>query len=216
MRSKVYVFIAACAALLTPTWASATDTVPAFMHAEIGKTAYIDDDADPGAYVCRGATYIFNLLLDIKTCATFPHGTLIRMTDLVKATGSDSRQHLAVRSDAVNTRSRSGWVDIIQLQPIIPLGTMLRIHDIVQLTTNDKMPTSLSATPTDGIFEVTDNTLARLVKQTPPIHDAANCQVEIVGGRLSGKRGWLVGMGVEIDGTHLDPLHFAEFNGNSL
>jgi len=189
--------------LCSPSSVLARTVVPSFLHAEAGKSAYIDDDEEGGDYLCSRSTYIFDLTLDIKTCPRIADGTLIQILTVLRASGTDHLRHAAIRIRTVNRPHRTGWIDALSLQPILPIGTLLRIRDSVSLVSGEHMNNSLMTTPTDGIFKVPDNTLVRLLKQVAPNPNSGNYVVEVVGGPHAGKHAWLPGMDTQLEGLDL-------------
>lgn len=174
----------------------------------VGQTAYLDggaEDGDPGyTLVCHTLSQLIAFFhMDVNDCT--PHrkmGTVVIVTaiqpgfdDSSKINGGISKDIAFVAIRAVKG-SWTGWVQQIDLEPIIPVGTRIELKSV-----ND-VPPSISRTASSSVdVSIGSPVMVELLRQAPPSENC-NRYVRVLDDPKAGSTGWTCDGGT-IPGTKL-------------
>lgn len=160
-------------------------------------TGYDGGDATVVSVCASHSLYNDNSSGGTAKCPTHAPGIAAHIVSWEDDYTLDSKTDIPVVKIAANDGSWSGYTgSLIQIQPRIPVGTLL----LTETVNNSNV--RLGATKTASLFsgpELADRTSVRVLKQ-----DAADVQnydlyVQVVTGLYTGKKGWLLASEVKTD-----------------
>lgn len=171
-------------------------------HATAGTRAYLTDDGGAAtvATVCKTPEALHKTF-DGETpasCAAHPHGTLVTILgtqpDDAWANGTSLIADVEVQGDGF-----TGWVPIMELEPLVPAGTHLTCTTIGNATP-EIFPSATS--PLKDRVELGSPASVQLIKQYRYTGDA-NWYVRVLSGKHAGETGYMVA-GCRVPGSKYD------------
>lgn len=172
----------------------------------VGQVAYLaggeSDERDNTTPVCRTLPQLIALMhFQIDDCPHRPRGTRVIVTAI--APGFDDPKTSAFGKEIPFTTIRpvngtwSGVVEVIALQPIIPIGTQL----VLSGSSDPTMYPHYSGDPVNADVSLGNPVTVQVLEQHPPSEEC-DLHIRVLTGRLAGRDGWTCDDGT-IRGTKL-------------